>query len=131
MAIRDTRRSANLFRFIDDLTAINDGENLKEVVTKFTLLSLRPWRSKGYPGVFPLDFCIEVEHKKFNIQLYNKEGDFSFLICRMPLLGSNFPSEILYSTFETDAKRLRFRYLECQTTMVKHCFFLIFFKDIE
>ena len=64
----------------------------------------------------PVDFCIEVEHKKFNIQLYNKEGYFSFLICRMPLLGSNFPSEILYSTFEADTfQQLLERVYLCQT----------------
>ena len=77
-----TSRSANLFRFVDDLTAINDGGNLKEVVKKFTLLTLRSQRNNDFLGVFFLDLWIKVERKKINIQVYDKKDDFPFLICK-------------------------------------------------
>ena len=146
MAIRDTRRSANLFRFIDDLTTINDGENLKEAVTKFTLLSLRAWRSKGYPVVFLSISVLKLNIKNlifsftirkvishfWYVEYHFLEVTFlqkSFIRHLKQIHFSSFWNEFIYA--KHFAKRLRLRYLECQKTMVKHCFFLTFFKDIE
>ena len=116
LAIRHTSKSANLFRFIDDLTAINIGGNLKEVLKKFTLLSLSSWRSNDFPGVFFLDLSIKVERKKFNIQVYDKKmiSHFwfeNFILYLKKIHFSSFQCQFAYA--KHFAKRLRFWYLEC------------------
>ena len=87
--IRRARRFA-VFRFIDDLTAINDRVNSKGVIEKENI---------DYSEGSFLDFNMKIEHHKSNIQLFDKRDDFAFAIVRMSHLTSNIPSKIFYSAF--------------------------------
>ena len=92
--IKRARRFVNVFWFIDDLTAINDGG-------EFERMSKDIYSQKGEYRLFR-DLEIKIVHKKFNIQNYDKRDDFAFFIVRMPHLTSNIPSEMFYSAFGTE-----------------------------
>ena len=85
--IRQVSRFANVFRFIDALTALKYGRNFewnfKENVSN----------NEG----FLLDL-LKVQNNQFSVQLYEKKDDFLFSILRMPNLKSNMPSKMFYST---------------------------------
>ena len=92
-------RFANVPRFIDDLTALNDGGEFElrfkgicnpELVPKKENLS-------NYWKCF-LDLLIKVENNQFPIQLNDKRDCYPFSIVRILYLRSNIPSKMFCST---------------------------------
>ena len=84
-------------RFIDDLCAINDGDEF----------------GRSHKDIYPEELELKVEHhgthatflsldiniidNTFVYKLYDKRDAFPFAIVRMPYLGSNIPQSIFYS----------------------------------
>ena len=100
------RRLANVFRFIDDLIAINDGgefeRSFKEIYPPE--LELKRENAESSAGSF-LDLLITIKNNKFCIQLFDKRDEFPFCIVRMPYLSSNIPSKMFYSAFGAEILR--------------------------
>ena len=94
------RRFTNVFRFIDDLVAINDNGEFERCYSEIYPPELELGKENiGYnQGTF-LDLKIEIREEKFVISLYDKRDNFPFSIVRMPYLDSNIPSKIFYSAF--------------------------------
>ena len=98
-------------RFIDDLCAINDGNEFY----------------KSFKNIYPHDLELKVEHQgthatfldlditiKDNIfvyKLFDKRDKFPFFIVRMPHLSSNMPSSTFYSSFCSELQRVSTRTL--------------------
>ena len=93
-------------RFIDDLCAMNDGEEF----------------GKSYPDIYPPELDLKVEHSGnratflnlditiqegvFIYHLYDKRDDFPFFIVRMPHRDSNIPESIFYSALVGEFLRI-------------------------
>ena len=93
-------------RFIDDLCAINDGDEF----------------GRSYKDIYPEELELKVEHHgqhasflnldinitegRFIYKLYDKRDDFPFSIVRMPHLQSNIPKSIFYSALDGEFLRV-------------------------
>ena len=93
-------------RFIDDLCAINDGDEF----------------SKSHKDIYPKELDLKVEHhgqhasflnldinitnNQFVYKLYDKRNAFPFSIVRMPHLESNIPRNIFYSALVGEVLRI-------------------------
>ena len=93
-------------RFIDDLCALNDGEdfkkNDKEIYSKELNHKLE---HEGNHATF-LDLEIMIVDGVFVYTLFDKRDQFSFFIVRMPHLSSNIPSYIFYGTIFSEILRI-------------------------
>ena len=97
----------NVFRFIDDLCAINDDEEFEKNIIKIYPVELELKKENiGYEEATFLDLNINTKNKKFAIKLYDKRDDFNFTIVRMPFLSNNMPSRIFYSSFSSELLRI-------------------------
>ena len=93
-------------RFIDDLCAINDGnefsKSYKNIYPKELELKLE---HHGKHATF-LDLDIKIEHGIFIYKLFDKRDKFPFFIVRMPHLQSNIPSSIFYGSIFSEFLRI-------------------------
>ena len=101
------RRFSNIFRFIDDLNAINDGEEFSRTYHEIypPELDLKKENCVNTSASF-LDLDINIQHREFRLSLYDKRDTFPFDIVRMPYLDSNMPSRIFYSTLNAEILRI-------------------------
>ena len=118
VGLKSVRRLTSVFRFIDDLTAIND-------CGKFELSS-----KEMYPSVLELkkedsgntEASILDLFKQSNtsfMKLYDKSDVFPFSIVRMSHLTSNIPSKMFYGS--NGKKILRFaRVTNIKTNFINH-----------
>jgi len=101
------RKFSNLFRFIDDLNAINDGglfeNNFKNIYPEE--LELGKENSDNLEASF-LDLHICIKDDKFQVGLFDKRDNFPFSIVRMPDKASNMPSKIFYSSIDAEILRI-------------------------
>jgi hypothetical protein len=108
----NARKFNNIFRFIDDLIAINDDglfeKNIKNIYPDE--LELKKENAGTREASF-LDLNINITNKQFSLKLYDKRDDFNFDIVRMPFLSNNMPSRIFYSSFTSEL----LRYARCTT----------------
>ena len=105
--IRRARRFANTFRFIDDLTALNDGGEFERSFREIypPELELKKENVDYSEGSF-LDLQIKIINNRFSTSLYDKRDGFPFSIVRMPFLCSNIPSNMFYSAFGAEILRI-------------------------
>ena len=93
-------------RFIDDLCAINDRDeilnNYKEIYPSDLELKVE---HQGDHATF-LDLDITIKDGTFVYKLFDKRDAFSFFIVRMPHLSSNIPSNIFYSSIFSEILRI-------------------------
>ena len=90
------RRFANLFRFINDLNALNDGGEFEWSFKRIFLPNLYS-RRKSNKKISFLDLLIKNERKKKKsafIWLCDKKDDFPFYIATMHYLRSNIPPKM-------------------------------------
>ena len=101
------RQFGNVFRFIDDLAAINDGGEFENVFQDIypPELELKQENHNNTEASF-LDLDIKIENNKFVLGLYDKRDYFPFSIVRMPFLCSNMPSKIFYSSLGAEILRI-------------------------
>ena len=82
--ISKARRSKNVFRFIDDLTAFSDAGEIKQSFKEINPLEL-VFKNKNVSrseGSF-LDLFVKIEKNQCRIQLCVETDDFSFCIVRI------------------------------------------------
>ena len=101
------RKFSNVFRFIDDLAALNDGGEFEKICHEIypPELQLKRENVLSTEASF-LDLDIKVQGNKFSLGLYDKRDSFPFSIVRMPYSSSNMPSKIFYSSIGAEILRI-------------------------
>ena len=104
LAIRYLMSNCCIFRFIDDLLTMNDGEFARSLEEIYPELELNK-ENEGTGSATFLDLTIETDGVKF-ATLCDKRNAFLFsrmpsecLFFRMPFLYSNIPSRMFYFSF--------------------------------
>ena len=101
------RKLANIFRFIDDLSAINDNgefeKNCRDIYPEE--LELGKENQSNTEATF-LDLNIRITNNQFLVGLFDKRDNFPFSIVRMPYVSSNIPSNIFYSSIGAETLRI-------------------------
>ena len=105
--IRRTWWFENTFRFIDNLTVLNDGGEFERSYNKIDPPELQRKKKKDIntEGSF-LYMNIKIKSYRFLVSLYDKRDYFPFSIIRMPYLHSNVSSEIIYWAFSANILRI-------------------------
>lgn len=87
----------NVFRFIDDLNAMNDNIFLENIHNIYPPeLELKKENINESEATF-LDLHIKIQNNEYHTCLYDKRDDFGFDIVRMPFKSSNIPSNIFFN----------------------------------
>ena len=108
----NARKFNNIFRFQDDLAAVNDdGEFDKNINNIYPEELELKKENVGLKEADYLDLHINIINKQFSLKLYDKRDAFNFDIVRMPFLSNNMPSRIFYSSFTSEL----LRYARCTT----------------
>ena len=121
------RRLRHVFRFIDDLIALNDNNEFaasyKEIYPEE--MELKP-ENVDHSSSSYLDLQIDVDDKQFDFKLFDKRDAFPFSVVRMPHLQSNMPSKMFYSTISAEILRIcraTFKYsnflLSCEKLLIR------------
>ena len=94
---KKARKFHNIFRFIDDLLAINDGGEFGKSFLDIypPELVLNKENVNDHRTTF-LDLCIEIFGNQFIYKLFDKRDAFPFHIVRFPFKCSNLPSKMFY-----------------------------------
>ena len=97
----------NIFRYIDDLIALNNNnefdKHYKEIYPPE--LELKKENIDPTEASF-LDLSIKIRESRFCTSLYDKRNNFSFSIVRMPNQCSNIPTKMFYSTISSEILRI-------------------------
>ena len=106
--IQRARRFGNVFRFIDDLNAINDGGEFERCYKDIYPPELELKKENiGHDNATFLDLDIKInENGTFSLKLYDKRDAFPFSIVRLPYLSSNIPSRIFYASVSGEILRI-------------------------
>ena len=101
------RKFNNIFRFIDDLIALNDGGEFEKSFLEIypVELTLKKENTINSAVTF-LDLDINIVDGKFIHKLFDKRNDFHFPIVRFPYRESNLPSKMFYSTISAEVLRV-------------------------
>jgi hypothetical protein len=97
----------NIFRFIDDLIAMNDDNEFHNSYKKIypPELQLNKENDSETHATF-LDIDIQIINKKFVTKLYDKRDSYKFDIVRLPYKHSNMPSKMFYATIGAEILRI-------------------------
>ena len=119
------RKFRHIFRFIDDLIALNDdGEfarSFREIYPPE--MELKRENHEDTAASY-LDLGLEIEDKRISSNLYDKRNAFNFSIVRFPYRSSNIPSKMFYATISAEVLRIakatsKYSYfLECVQTLL-------------
>ena len=94
----------NMFRFIDDLNAVNDSDVFHQNIAEIYPVELELSRENiNDKEANFLDLDIKIKNNQFDISLYDKRDDFNFHIVRMPFKSSNMPSSMFYNTLGAES----------------------------
>ena len=105
--LKQAKMFGNIFRFIDDLIAINDGGLFEDNYMNIYPDELELKKENGNRDATFLDLNIEInDTNNFNISLFDKRDTFPFSIVRMPFLDSNIPSKMFYSSLGAEILRI-------------------------
>ena len=108
----NARKFNNIFRFQDDLAAVNDDGEIDKNINNIYPEELELKKENvGLKEADYLDLHINIINKQFSLKLYDKRDAFNFDIVRMPFLSNNMPSRIFYSSFSSEL----LRYARCTT----------------
>ena len=113
--LNDTKKSNNIlarkfglvFRYIDDLLALNDGGSFERNHHNIypTELQLNKENIDNNNTTF-LDLHISIDNKVFKTKLFDKRDNFGFHITRLPYKSSNIPNRMFYTTISTECLRI-------------------------
>ena len=95
-----------MFRFIDDLNAMNNSGEFEKHVSSIYPKELELKKEHGDKSASFLDLDIKVEKGKFSTSLYDKRDAFPFRIVRMLDKRSNIPSKIFSSCIGAETLRI-------------------------
>ena len=101
------RKFGNVFRYIDDLLAINDGGEFERSYLDIypAELELKKENESNNTATF-LDIHLCIVNNKINTQLYDKRDNYSFKIVRFPYKSSTLPSKMFFSTISAELLRI-------------------------
>ena len=101
------RKFGNVFRYIDDLIAINDGEEFQKHFPEIypDELELKKENTINTDTNF-LELNIKILNSTFHTKLYDKRDAFGFQICRLPFKGSNIPKRMFYASASAEGLRI-------------------------
>ena len=96
------------FRFIDDLSTLNDQGVFEQSISDIypPELVLNKENDDSNQKATFLDLDINVVDNKFEYQLYDKRKAFNFKAVRFPFADSNMPNKIFYNTISTEVLRI-------------------------
>ena len=96
-----------MFRFIDDLVAINDNYEFEKCYKEIypSELELKKENKNNSTATF-LDLDISIKEGKFETKLFDKRDGFKFSIVRLPFKHSNIPSKMFYSSITAEILRI-------------------------
>ena len=97
----------NVFRFIDDLIALNDGLGfLRSFANIYPQEMVLKQENDGISSATFLDISIRIENKQFITKLYDKRDAFNFSVVRFPHKVSNIPSKMFHSAISAEVLRI-------------------------
>ena len=101
------KKLCNIFRFIDNLNAINDGGEFESSYSNIQPQELQPDKENTdkLEASF-LDLDIKIKDGKFHFNLFDKRDSFPFSIVRMPDQSSNVPYSIVYSAIGAESSKI-------------------------
>ena len=107
------RKFGNVFRYIDDLLALNDGLSFESHYHEIypEELQLTKENLTNDETNF-LDLNIKITNRVFTTTLYDKRDHFGFDITRFPYRSSNIPCRMFYSSISAECLRI------CRATSV-------------
>ena len=97
------RKCGNIFRFIDDLIAINDGkefENHYNEIYPSELIFKKENTSHTDTTFLDLRLCIN--EGQIQTSLYDKRNSYNFKVVRFPYKSSNIPSKMFFATISAE-----------------------------
>ena len=105
------RKFGNIFRFIDDLIAINDGnefENHYNEIYSSELILEKENTSHTETTFLDLHLCIN--EGQIQTSLFDKRNSYNFNVVRFAYKSSNIPSKMFFATISAEILRI------CQAT---------------
>ena len=101
------RKFGQVFRYIDDLLALNDGHNFEACYEDIypEELQLNKENADNNSTNF-LDLHIKIENGIFTTRLFDKRDHFGFNITRLPYRDSNIPIRMFYSSIAAEMLRI-------------------------
>jgi hypothetical protein len=101
------RKMAHIFRFQDDLLALNDNGYLESVLSLIypTEMVVNKTNISVCKSTF-LDLQISIYRGKFLVKLYDKRKEYSFNVISYPFLDGNIPNGPSYGIFISQLVRL-------------------------
>jgi hypothetical protein len=100
------RTLSNTFRYIDDITSVNDGgvfENVyKEIYPES--LTLKKMNDNDQEANV-LDIKVKIRNGKFICSVYDKRDDFPFICNRFPAVDTNISKNSIYNIFTNEMNR--------------------------
>ena len=101
------RKFGSVFRYIDDLLALNDGHAFESFHHEIYPEELELTKENDSVSETNfLDLNIKIENGSFNTKLYDKRNDFGFDITRFPYKSSNIPCRMFYASVAAEALRI-------------------------
>ena len=95
------------FRYIDDLTNINDDNYFDEIYKNIYPNSLELVKVNTDSNTANvLDIAVEIKNKKFNTTIYDKRRSFNFKVTIYPHFSSNLATKIFTNTFYQQLNRI-------------------------
>ena len=101
------RKFGNIFRFIDDLIAINDGnefENHYNEIDPSELILKKENTSHTETTFLDLHLCIN--EGQIQTSLYDKRNFYNFNFVRFPYKSSTIPSKVFFATISYETLRI-------------------------
>ena len=88
------------FRFIDDITPLNDKGNFDKYRSQIYPSYLELNRENtGFKSASVLEMQIDIIGEKFKVNVFDKRDGFGFEVFRYPSIHSNIPDRTLYNVF--------------------------------
>jgi len=119
------RKFRHIFRFIDDLIALNDDGEFSKSFREIYPPEMELKRENREDNAASyLDLGLEIEDKQMSSNLYDKRNAFNFSIVRFPYRSSNIPSKMFYATISAEVLRIAKAtskysfFLECVHTLL-------------
>ena len=112
------RKFGKVFRYIDDLLALNDGHSFESFYHEIypEELQLNKENEDNTQTNF-LDLHIKINNGIFTTELYDKRDSFGFDIIRLPYKNSNIPCRMFYSSIAAECLRIC-RATSCDTQAI-------------
>ena len=101
------RKFGQIFRYIDDLVALNDGKSFEQCHKLIYPEELQLNKENdGYSSSTFLDLDIDIDDGVFTTKLYDERDNFGFDITRLAYRESNITFRMFYSSISAECLRI-------------------------